>query len=294
MHRIMKAMVYLLYSTLGIVVLFGCTDSEIPFYKERYNAVRFPEKTEDNTETPGYDSDNQLFKANHSFIENQEAESFDYELPIELIGLIADSDRDVSYEIQANRSKAPAGSYKVLKSTIPAGKRSGAITIRLFNSPTLHSDEYYLAITLKGSEALAAGPPEYTRAILSWSMRIPAPVHPEHFKMYNALIDGHAVWNSKSEDYFSPNALRVIVNALKWYDWDDNKKHGNNRNGTRYYNYKYLPRLEIFSRGYQYKAYALTIADYIKTYNEKHPDAPLLHDAGMNKGKPIKAREYMN
>lgn len=275
-----------------ILLLSGCVKSDIPFYEGKYNAVRFPEKLDDNTEPAGYDSENKIFKAHHSFIPMPDAKSFDYELPVQLIGLIADKDRDVAYTIEADGSKAPNGSYEVLKSTIPAGKRAGAITLRLFNNPALHTDEYYLTITLKGSETLAAGPTEYIRAVLSWSMRIPAPIHLEHIKMYNALIDGSISWDSESSDYISPNALRVIVEALKWYDWDDEKKHGNNRNGARFHNYKYLPRLEIFNRGHQYKAYALTVADYIHAYNTQHPNTPLLHDAGINKGKPIKARTY--
>lgn len=290
----MKSSFYLLYGIAIIVLLSGCSKSEIPFYKEQYNAVRFPERTADNKEAPGYDSESGLFKVGYSFITTPEAKSFDYELPVELIGLVADSDRSVAYKIEADKSKAPAGSYEVLKAMIPAGKRTGAITIRLFNSDALHTDEYQLAIALTSSDALKAGPAKYVHALLSWSMRIPSPTHVEHFKMYNALIGGHDVWNSPSEDYFSPNALRVIVEALKWYDWDNIDKHGNNANGSRYYNYKYLPRIAIFDRGHEYKAYVLTIADYIKNYNEKHPDAPLLHDAGLNKGKPIKARIYTN
>lgn len=290
----MKSSLYLLCGIIATIFLTSCSQSEIPFYKEKYNAVRFPEKTADNKEAAGYKAEDSLFNANHSFITMPDTKSFDYQLPVELIGLVSENNRKVAYQINEAKSKAPKGSYEILKAEIPAGKRTGTITIRLFNQEALHTDEYHLAIVLKSSEDLKAGPVEYTRALLSWSMRIPKPTHTEHFKMYNALIEGHTVWNSPSEDYFSPNALRVIVEALKWYDWDDVKKHGNNVNSSRYYNYKYLPRLSIFNRGNEYKAYVLTIADYIKDYNEKHPNNPLVHDAGLNKGKPIKARVYTN
>ncbi len=272
----------------------SCQKSEIPFYDSTHNALRFPEKLSDNKEPRGYDEETEQFRVTHSFVASPNVKSYDYNLPVELIGLVSDADRNIAYKIDAEKSKAPAGSYEVLKSVLPAGKRSGAITIRLFNPDVLKSEEYKLHITLIASDALAQGPSKYVNAVLSWSRRIPNPVHPEHIKTYNALIEGHETWNSSEDNYFSPNALRVIVDALGWYDWDDLKKHGSNGNGSRYYNYKYLPCLSALQRGTQYKAYALVIADYIKKYNAEHPDQPLLHDAGLNKGKPIQARKYNN
>ncbi len=282
------------YIMAVLLLCSACKESEIPFFDGTCNAVRFPEKTEDNNEPHGYNEETKLFNVSYSFVTTPNAKSFDYNLPVELIGLISDTDRDVAYTIDVGQSKAPIGSYEVLKSVIPAGKRSGAITIRLFNSVALKSDEYKLHITLIKSATLAPGPEAYIRAVLSWNERIPAPTHTDHFKTYNALIDGHTTFNSPDETYFSPNALRAIVEALKWYDWDDLKKHGNNRNGSRFYNYKYLPRFEVIHLGSQYKGYALVIADYIKRYNQAHPNAPLVHDAGVNKGKPIQARVYNN
>lgn len=281
-----------LSATLVALVASGCKQSEIPIYDNAHDAVRFAQKDDDNKEEKGYDVDARLFKASHSFIATPTLESHDYQLPIELIGLVADKDRTVAYKVDATSSTAPAGSYEIIGASIPAGKRSGKLTIRLKNSEALKVDEYKLYITLESSSDLAAGPRYYTRAELTWSQRIPTPQHPDLIATYNALIASDLQWDSRSTDCLSGSALRTIVEALKWYDWDDTKKHGSNANGSRYNNYKYLPRIETLISGNFHKGYALTLADYIKQYNEKNPDKKLIHDGGKLKGQEIKARTY--
>lgn len=280
---------------LLILLLFtDCKKSEIPFYNDEHNAVRFPQRAggSDDKEPAGYDELTATFRRTYSFVSTITAESYDYELPLELIGITKEVDRAVNYIIDTEHSTAPADSYQILKSVIPAGKRSGMITIRLFNTAALKEQEYKLQILLKPSQDLKVGPAELIKAELIWTARIPSPTNTRHLQTYNALIGGDPTWNSTSSDYYSPNALRVIVDALKWDDWDDLKKHGYSGNGSNYDKYKYLPRIEVITASNQHQAYALALAEYIEQYNAQHPDAPLLHDAGLNKGKRIEARKY--
>lgn len=273
----------------------ACTKSETPFYDGTYNAVRFPYRGGDakDKEPEGYDETTATFRRTYTFVSSGDLQSYDYKLPLELMGLVTDADRTVGYAIDAAKTTAPTGSYEILKAVIPAGKRQGAITIRLHNAEELKSMEYSLQLVLTASGELAAGPQNLIRGELIWSNRIPSPTIEDHIKTYNALIAGTNTWNSTSMDYFSPAALRIIVDALKWNNWDDLKVHGSNGNGVYYGKYKYLPRLSVISPGNQHQAYALALAEYIEKYNAEHTDNPLKHDAGLNKGNLIQARKYI-
>lgn len=277
----------------SLLSLFGCKKSEIPFYDAKHDAVRFAwREDENNKEEKGFDKDMGLFKASYSFVATPTAESHTYELPIELIGRVMDKERKVSYQVDDKATTAPSDSYEILGGIIPAGKRSGKLKIKLKNPEELKSKEYVLYVVLTKSEDLAAGPSLATRAELLWTRRILPPQYEGHYQTYNALIASEEQWNSKSTDYFSASALQVIVDALGWTDWDDLKKHGSKGNGSRYGNYKYLPLLNSIESGNFYRGYALALASYIKKYNEKNPDKPLIHDGGKLEGQPIKVRTY--
>ena len=277
---------YLALLALPILLLSACTKSEIPTFDSEYDAIRFPKKDTFNEEAPGYDYESQLFKASYSFVSNPEDPSHDFEIPLELIGMVADRDRTVGYTIDTEQSDAPSDSYKVLSAIMPAGQRQGKIVIRIFNTPQLKEKTHRLFIRLTSSEDLHSGPSNLIQGTLSWGIRIPAPEFPDLLKTYNSIIQSDAPFNSSTNDYFSPNALEAIVAAMKWYDLGD-------YNGARYGMYKYLPAWQYIRTEHRWEAYAQTVADYIEEYNTKHPNAPLIHDAGKDKGKRIVARNYL-
>ncbi len=277
----------------GLVSLFtfSCKEQEIPFYDKQYDAVRFPQRGEDNTEPIGYDKDNKVFVATHTFIKVSDDAVFDYKLPVELIGLVAEQDRKIAVSIDKARTLAPDDSYEIGEAFIPKGEREGHIMLKLKNSAALQTKVNTLVLKLEASSDLAQGPEDLIYAVISWSQMIPVPVHPDHIKTYNTLIKGESSSSSTSLDYFSPRALRLIVEVLGWDDWDDHKVHGmTDVNGVRYFKYKYLPRPDVISKGQKYKAYAQKLQKYLDDYNAQHPGEPILHDAGKLKGKPIEIR----
>ncbi len=277
----------------GVISLFSssCKEQEIPFYDQQYNAVRFPQKGEDNKEPIGYDEVNKVFVANHTFIKVANDAVYDYKLPIELIGLVAEQDRKVSVSIDKTRTNAPEDSYEIGEALIPKGKREGHIMIKLKNSVALQSSVNSLVLKLESSSNLVQGPENLIYALVSWSQMIPVPVHPNHIQTYNTLIKGESSGTSTSLDHFSPRALRFIVETLGWDNWDDMKIHGKvNFNGPDYLKYKYLPRIDVISKGQKYKAYAQKLKEALKEYNIAHPGEPMLHDAGELKGQAIEIR----
>lgn len=270
------------------LLVSGCEKSEIPYYDSTHDAIRFPASSLSSSETSGYDSSTGLFHASYSFVEDPFAEYTLYDVPLVLVGNRAGYDRKINYSVDTGRSSAPAGTYEILESVVPADSHTGYIRMKLYNAEELDEEVYELYIALKESEGLSLAPEEYTSAAISWNNMIPAPVLAAQIRTYNYLIASPGSYNSTSIAYYSPNALRAIVDALGWNDWDDYDVHGVRYNSN---GYKYLPRSTVLPAN-AYKSYAIKLGIYIKAYNEAHPDTPLLHNAGELKGQPVEARSY--
>lgn len=285
LHKYSRLLLLLLIPIL--LLSNGCKKSETPFYNPRYNAVRFPYATNDKgiKEPTGYVPGDKTFYKSYSFFSDPDAESHIDSIPLYLIGLKSDTDRAVNIEVIKDES-APADYFEVLGASVPANAMTGAIKFKLINRKELKEHDVQIAFRIKDSDDLLAGPPEFTKAVMRWGIRLEPPVLATHFMTYNALIQGSDMAFSDSKDYFSVKALEVIVAALNWNDWDDKVKHGSNNANPG--GYKYLPWDGAIRK--TYLAYAKKIADYIEDYNTHHPGAPLIHDGGALKGKRIEAR----
>lgn len=288
----MKKYFYKLCTFFTLLVSFGCGKEDIATYNEDYNAVRFPFiQTASYSEPIGYDATSKVFYASFSFVEYPQIKDTIYELPIMLIGKTAKYDRKISFTIDQDKSSAPIDSYSILNAIIPANEVKGFVQFKIFKLGDLDEQTYNVFLTLNDSEYLKEGPPNYLSGNFSWNNIIPAPLHNYHKMAYNMLIKSNLSWVSSSISCYSPQALRTIVAALGWDDWDSQEKHGINYNSPVYNSYKYLPRFTVISGG-SYQSYALKLADYIKKYNQEHPDNILIHDAGDLKGQKIEARTY--
>lgn len=279
--------------TALFLVTVSCETDEIGLYKEGYDAVRFPVSSLVTSEPAGYNFQAGMFLAAYSFIETPFINDTIYDLPVMLIGHTSNQERIISYHIDEEKSTAPAGSYNILKAVIPPATTVGYIRIQLYNREELNDTTYQLYLTLQESERLSIGPKEYLNAMLSWNNAIPMPTNSNFVRTYNMLIGSSLNFISTSNANYSPSALKAIVAALGWTDWDNQEKHGAKYNppGT-YGSYKYLPRYNMIYNDNSYKSYALKLADYIKAYNEANSDAPLRHDAGGLQGQLIVARTY--
>lgn len=287
----MKKIYKLVLLLFSFCILAGCEKDEIKSYEEKDDAIRFPVNALSNSEPTGYDSQTQQFIAACSFVEDPFATDSIYDLPVMLIGTTTDHDRKITFKVN-EESTAPSGSYEILEAVIPAGEIKGYIRFKLYNIEALNEETYAVSLALEASEALHVGPAQYLKAYFSWNNSIPAPTNTNFIRTYNMLILSSLNFVSTSTINYSPNALKAIVSALGWNDWDDYSIHGSKYNSASYGSYKYLPRYNMIYSDNSYKSYALKLKNYIEKYNEEHPDKPLVHDAGGLKGQAIGARTY--
>lgn len=268
--------------------LISCGKEEIPYFDSQYNAVRFNATNE-------YDTETDIFKGNYSFLENPFDEYGEYELPLVLVGNISAEDRIVNYVINAEETTAPENSYEITAAVIPANSSKGTIKIKLYNTDEIRNGaSYKLYIQLKGSSTLGLGPKEYITATVSWNNNVIAPPATGRYlwMTYNSLIKSSLGTTSSSSKAYSSNALKAIVTALNWDDWDDMTAHPDQVQSSRYFTYKYLADYRLLMLDKSYEAYAAKLADYLKKYQQEHPDAPLVHNEGSLEGQVIEARTY--
>ncbi len=281
---------------LGIVLLFSaCSKDDIDTYQEDKASVRFLSTTlcREEAELGGnaYSSADQAVFVSYSFLENQMASYEEYDIPVALIGKTSTEDRKISYSI-LETSTAPEGSYEVMDAVIPANSIYGYIRVKLYNLSDLSEQTYELDFKIEGNDQLAAGPKAYLTAHLSWNNQIPEPPHNNLVRSYNLLVKGMASMVSTSKACYSPNAMKAIVAATGWDDWDDVSVHGSQANvAAAYQHYKYLPNYAWIYIDQSYLGYQAKLHDWLKKYEEE-TGSPLLHDAGSLKGKPVEARGY--
>ena len=287
-----------IYSILvvGIMLLFSaCSKDDIDTYQEDKASVRFLStslcKAEAELGGNAYSATDQAVFVNYSFLENQMASYEEYDIPVALIGKPSKVDRKIGYSILES-STAPESTYEVMDAIIPADSIYGYIRVKLYNLSELSEKTYGLDIKIEDNEQLAAGPKAYLTAHLSWNNQIPEPPHNNLVRSYNLLIKGMAAPTSTSKACYSPNAMKAIVAALGWDDWDDVSVHGSQANvSAAYKHYKYLPNYAWIFIDNSYLGYQAKLNDWLKEYKEK-TGSPLLHDAGSLIGKPVEARNY--
>jgi len=287
-----------IYSILFVsIVLFfsACSKDDIDTYQESKSSVRFLStslcRAEADLGGNAYSSVDQAVFVNYSFLDNPMDSYHEYDIPVALIGKTSQEDRKIGYAIQET-STAPEDAYEIVDAVIPADSLYGYIRVKLLNKAELGEQTYQLDLKIVGNEQLAAGPKAYLTAHLSWNNQIPEPPHNNLVRSYNLLIKGMAAPTSTSKACYSPNAMKAIVAALGWDDWDDVSVHGSQANtSAAYKHYKYLPNYAWIFIDNSYLGYQAKLNDWLKEYKEK-TGSPLLHDAGSLIGKPVEARNY--
>ncbi len=281
----MKASIKIVYIAFWTVLLSGCSKEEIPYYNTANNAIRF-----ESASTKGYDGSTETLYQNYSFAKNPLDEYAIYDIPLYLIGNAMDKDVPVSYVIDTDQTEAPEGSYEIEEAMIPANSYTGYIRVRIHNPSG--EDTYNLHLTLHASAGLDLGPSEYLQASLAWNNTLLAPASSNYSRTYNMLIKGTSSFVSTSLSCYSPNALKTIVAAFGWNDWDDQFAHPEfSMYSSRYFGYPYLPHYVLVYAEGTYTSFAAKLGEYIENYNATH-DTPLVHDAGALIGEPIEARKY--
>lgn len=273
-----------LFLAAAAIAAGSCSKDDIKYYDAAQNAIRFPMDM-------GYSSSDTTFYASYSFMEDPFAESAEVDIPLEIMGLTAPTERNVKYTIDPEKTTAPKSSYEVLAAVVPAQEMTGYIRVKVLNESQLQDQSYQIKFILEASEEFKLGPKHNLTANFSWNNSLPKPSVTSLIRSYNMLVAGETNFISTSLNSYSTSAHKAIVAALGWDDWDDASIHGSSANPASY-NYKYLPRYSMIYNGDLYKAYAAKLRDYLEAYNDAHPNAPLLHDGGTLIGKPVEARTY--
>lgn len=281
----MKKIVYIIAIILtGFIT--GCENETIPHYNSENNAVRFNNKYNE-----GYNGG--ILYKNYSFISNPLEQYMIFDIPVVLIGNVSDKDRTVNFSIDTEKSTATKDSYELIEGVIPANQREGYIRVKLYN--VTGESTYELQVVIQSSDELEKGPSLYVKAALSWNNSVPPPPSSYTIRTYNMLIKSTLAFSSPSISNYSPNALKAIIAALDWDDWDDPKAHPEYAPiYERYFtqsNYKYLPNYSLLNIEQSYASFAAELGKYIEEYNSTHAQ-PLIHDAGGLIGQPIEARKY--
>ena len=277
----------------------SCEEIEIPTYGvenleelgvsiENANAVRFPGVLSTDSGYTNYSAAEDLYFCTYSFLENPLDESTEYVIPVITIGNTSDVNRAVNVTVDAELTTAPAGSYEIVESVIPAGKGEGYIRIKIANTPELLTTNYELVLKLQPSADFKVGPADYLTAKLMWNNILPAPTVTNYKRTYNMMIAGETNFIATNLNCYSTAAHLAIVAALGWDNWGDKSVHGSLYNSD---GYNYLPKYTIIYNGDKYKAYVKILEEYLAKY-EAENGAPLLHDGGKLVGTPVQARKY--
>lgn len=273
-----------IFMILSLLVVWACNKEEIQTYDSSYDGVRFSNRYISGF---GYISSEGYYKS-FSFLDYADSSWCTVDLELSLTGLTADHDREVGYSVDTSTT-APAESYSIVSSVIPADSSNGYIRVRIKNDEALEEMDFKLVINLNGSGDLPVSSDDLadTQATLVWTNQIPFPTASNNTRSYNMLIYGMRSAVSTSKACLSSNAMKAIYAATGWNDWDSYEIHGSlyNSNG-----YKYLPKFTVLYSTGSYTAYQALIADYLDRYEEIHGER-LLHNGGSLEGQPVTARK---
>lgn len=281
------------------LMLTSCSKDDIDTYSTEYDTVRFAStggSLLSKVTGHGYEMDSisgtyysdSVFYSTFSFIDYPDSDAVNYDFPVMLVGKTADYDRTVNYEVD---NVGGAKDYEVVQAVIPANSTHGYIRLRLNLNEELSDSTYEINFHLLPSKDFITPPPAYSHANFLWNNQIPLPQSSNLRRTYNMLIQSPINYLATSNRYISPNAMRAIVAALGWNDWDDAVKHGSKANGASAGYYKYLPQYRWLYADNSYQGYAAIIGRWLDDYEKTHGH-PLLHDAGVLRGQPVQARSY--
>ena len=288
-----------IYQSLMLVAVafmaISCSTDEIDNYNQEENAIRFPGVSGNDTYYGGYSSADGCYISSYSFMENPTAESLEFQLPVNVIGLTANKERKIGVTLVEEGTTAPEGSYEILGGSVEAGERVGFFSVKIVNTDELRleSASYQIKVKLEETTDFKLGPKEYLTAVLTWNCILPLPPHNNLVRSYNMLIAGEANYISTSRNSYSVSAHLAIIDALGWNNWGDAEARGSyaNPDNATYQKYNYLPRYNYIALNNTYIAYAKKLEEYLKAYEVEHGE-PLLHDGGQLIGQPVQARQY--
>lgn len=139
-----------------------------------------------------------------SFAVEKEEVIFDtVELPIRIVGLVANHDRSVTVKVDIEKSTAIEGSYELLPGIISAGENQGLLRVILKRIPSLREKEARLWIALDQSDDFQVGPKELSDYLIK----------------FNDFLTKPASWDQIRFGEFSQAKYSLIIRETGYTDF---------------------------------------------------------------------------
>jgi hypothetical protein len=227
----------ILYFSMGLALLFSAcrkNDQDRSFYGD--NQVFFAAQN-------GADS------ITYSFANYAAAASKDLLIPINIMGTLGTTTRQINISIDQQSSTALPGEYQLGQATVAAGTATGFLPIRLINTPRLENEKVQLVLHLENSGDFkvtpgSGKPLEVTKLRVVWLNILSRPADwPAQWGAYSRAkhrlvieLTGHV--NFSGEDWVAGNYLyRVLGVCNEWLNEYDAAHPGapyKNENGISF------------------------------------------------------------
>lgn len=195
-----------------------------------------------------------------SFIANPDAEKETMAIPMRVIGLAKDYDREINVEVIKDdvQTNAPDNHYKILNGTVKAGEYEGKLYVDLYNAPELSNDIDSLKLRIIASKDFQPGNKENREILLIWTAKLVQP----------------STWNAMRFFFcarYSSNVYRAIIASCGI---------------TEFWYYKAGPDGKRVTPNEGY-VLGRKFGNWVRAYNKAHPGEPYCHDDGKYAGDEI-------
>jgi hypothetical protein len=188
----------------------------------------------------------------YTFLGNSTGERI-HEIPVRIIGDVADKDRSFSADVITDLTNAPANLYEIVGGEVKAGAFEGLLKVKLKNAPALTTSEVKLAVRIKGNAELGSGNVESQVHTITWSDKVVIPT----WTYYRIFFTQSP----------SSRAYKLIVELTGLTTFPAAVYSGMQQQGA--------------------EALGVKFGNYVKQWNIDHPGNILVHDDGVLVGQAI-------
>lgn len=235
-----------IYGLCSIAYLFftGCGDEEVAFYKTQDCALNFSTK-----------------EVQYSYSKNMEKNDMVLQVPITVVGPMADYDREVGFKLLQDSSRnVSAEDYSIAPCSIKAGELSANLEVTVKYSEELADTSKRIAVQLVENEYFGVGMKGENVASVLWTDLL---VRPHQTTIWRTWW----FWFGRT---YSRSFHELLITVF-----------GDDVEITSYYSIASVTEehpefVRVATLPYWYAANR-KLRDYVEAYDKAHPDAPLMH-----------------
>lgn len=207
----------------------------------------------------------------YTFVENMEHIAIGYDtvkIPLQISGSATDRNREVVMEVVPDDTlhTATADMFSIGTGSIPANGYKGYIPVRVNYSSALDDSIYHIRLKLVANADFQGVDLLNRTFTLSLTNKITQPSNWGRLKTY---------FGPYSDSWYRFILETTGLTSLPY--WSTNGSSDRNN-----------PDPEKWTMSmYEVKAYAALVKETLEDYNRKHPQVPLTHLDGPEKGKPV-------